>query len=739
MTTPDPDFQLEALTSILSGLQESDQPGSKATSERVFENKLVQVRLGIASALFTALRAKHAPSAEHCIRVALGCSAWTGVVDMPPDERDAIEIAALLHDIGKVGVPDAILLKPQQMTPEEKAVMQRHRLAGLDILAACCSSKPVLEIVRYCGAWFDGSQSGYDRQGTALPLGSRMIAIVDAFDSMTTDQVYRRAMSRERALAELFEHAETQFDPDLVKAFCTLKAEDTSQLDAQIARRWLTELNSEGADSRWQLGEPSRQRHAQTLDDLFGEQLLANMHDGIIFVDTTMQILHWNHGAERLTGISAKSICHNHWEPALVKMRDERGVLVPAEECPLACTMQTGSQLLRRLTISGRGGQPVAINAHLLPIVDDSGVTQGGAIQMRDASPEIDLEQRVQSLHEKATRDPLTQVANRAEFDRTLGRFVETHLQQMLPCSLIICDVDHFKKTNDNYGHQAGDEVLINFAALLKRACRPGDLVARYGGEEFVMLCADCNNATATEKAERIRRELANCPQSWLNGACITASFGVTELQPGDTPETMLRRSDRALLQAKNRGRNMVVQLGSGLHGDAKSKTRGSWLRWLTGGTPEMLLDRTLITSVPLAVAIQKLQGFVADHNAEVTSIDEHNVALRIHGTKLPMTRRSSDRPVPFYIDLHFDEKKIALNGIRHDNDGNRIETGDLALRTLVHVSIRPKRNRDRRRRDAVERARRLLASLKSYLMANDHGQSGKDSSPAEEKSPAAC
>lgn len=107
---------------------------------------------------------------------------------------------------------------------------------------------------------------------------------------------------------------------------------------------------------------------------------------------------------------------------------------------------------------------------------------------MHDASPQISLEERCQSLHEKATKDPRTQVANCAEFDRTLALFVQAHVEQQLPCSLVICDIDHFKSINDTYGHQAGDEVLKLFGQMLKGECRQGDLVARYGGEEFVLL-----------------------------------------------------------------------------------------------------------------------------------------------------------------------------------------------------------------------------------------------------------
>src|SRR5208283_291571 len=113
-------------------------------------------------------------------------------------------------------------------------------------------------------------------------------------------------------------------------------------------------------------------------------------------------------------------------------------------------------------------------------------------------------------------------------------------------------------------------------AALLKGSCLPGDLVARYGGEEFVMLMADCDNATASRRADQIRLALSQVQQAKMNGKTVTASFGVTEIQPGDTADTMFRRADRALLIAKENGRNQVVQLGSGLNAKPESQDDGA-------------------------------------------------------------------------------------------------------------------------------------------------------------------
>ncbi len=641
--------------------------------------------------------------------MALGCSSWGLHLDLPERQRDEWEVAALLHDIGKIGVPDRILSKPQRLDREEMATIDRQRAMGEQILLSCCASTEVLLIVRYAPAWYDGSRSGFDRCGTEIPLGARAVSIVDAFDSMTTDQVYRRAMSRERAIAELFTCAGTQFDPDLVESFGKVLTADQSKLSADLSHRWLKELGADQSNMLWS-GNPAAgiaSPPQTSVEGLFHQKLLDSMHDGVVFIDTNLQILLWNRAAERLTGISASSVAHKLWSPKIISLRDEGGIPIEGNNCPVAHTLSCKVQTLRRLTMEGRGGGRVSVDAHLVPVLGRDGIMQGATLLLHDASSQITLEERVQTLHLKATRDPLTNVANRAEFDRVHSEFVDTHLESGLPCALIICDIDHFKSVNDTYGHQAGDEALIGFASLLQRSARPGDLVARYGGEEFVMLCADCDNATITQRAEKIRRELQDTPQHGLDNRPITASFGVTEIQAGDNPETMLRRADRALLRAKESGRNRVVQLGTGIPGELKRERRKLIRRWLQPTPSSHLLNETLVTAVPLPVTMEKLRGFISDHHAEIVSTEDGKLRLQIT-KQSPANRRESDRPVCFIVSLQFVEQRAK----------DRVQALPGTTRTMIHVSIQLSNNRDRRLGDTYERARQLFASLKSYFMA---------------------
>ena len=683
-----------------------------APSERGHE--LFEVRLGIASSLFSALRHRHPPTAAHSLRVTLGCATWALVLGLSDEQRDILEVAALLHDLGKIGLPDSLLHKSGPLGNDELAVVEQCRQHGVAILRSSCASPAILDIVRYSSAWYDGSQAAFEWAGADIPLGARLLGIVDAFDAMTWDQP-SRASSKERAFAELFAASGTRFDPELVRVFAALHECDHSHLHELVAQRWLEMQDQELAGALWRLAPSTAASPETALKTVFQQTLLENMRDAVVFIDAGLRITLWNSGAERMTGIFATSVLDERFVPGLLELRDDDGAPVPLDQCFVAEAILSAEQQYRRLTIRGRNQKDIAVEAHVVPVVAADGVTQGVTLVMHDVSPETSLEARCHSLHDMATMDPLTRVANRAEFNRVHAMFVSAHLERQLPCSLIIADIDHFKYVNDTFGHQAGDEVLKSFAKLLNSSCRPGDLVARYGGEEFVILCADCDNPTAARRAEGMRKRISQLSQSSLDQKRIMCSFGVTELQLGDTPETMVARADRALYDAKAAGRNTVVQLGAGLSGTEPPDPGGR-----ASGTARanLLAEQDLVTSVPMSMAIEKLRGFVADQDAQIMRIDNDEVQLKVGRGGGFFSRRQQDRGVPLIVDLRFfEDKQAASSGGRN------------CVRTRIRAEIRPLRNRDRRRGDAVERASQILASLRAYLMASE--DVGGDSDPS--------
>ncbi len=503
------------LTKLLSDLHDTS-PAPRGTPLQLTptqENSLVQVRLGIASSIYTALKWKHEPTARHCLRVALGCSAWVHRLGLPPERRDEIEVAALLHDVGKIGVPEHILTKPGPLSPQEMAVVEGHWLVGLEILRSCCASKTLQDILLYTPAWFDGSRLGLGVLGESLPLGSRIVAIMDAFDSMTTDHDYRRALTRQQAFQELHRGAGRQFDPRLVKSFCELHDHDESKLLELVPRRWLQQLDPTEVNSVWRLNDreaPSPQLYQVPL---FQERLIDELADAVVFVDASLRIIRWNAGAERLTGLSAESVYLRNWVPSLLRLRDEHGCVINDEQCPMAYALRTCAVWSGRLNLRGRDGHVVNVHLRASPVTGEDGTSQGLVVVLRDSSPEESSPEHAQHLRNMATRDPLTRLPNRAEFDRLVHAAVATHTQGKRRCSIIITGVDDFKQINEDYGSRAADEVLRAYAALLLGSCRVGDILARYGGDEFIMFFADCDSRIVTRRAEQfahgIRRAAA--------------------------------------------------------------------------------------------------------------------------------------------------------------------------------------------------------------------------------------
>ncbi|MEN2985181.1 MAG: GGDEF domain-containing protein [Thermodesulfovibrionaceae bacterium] len=165
------------------------------------------------------------------------------------------------------------------------------------------------------------------------------------------------------------------------------------------------------------------------------------------------------------------------------------------------------------------------------------------------------LKEDINTVKNIMNKDPLTGILNRRGFEKMLKKQISFALRHKLPLSVVMIDIDYFKKINDTYGHETGDKVLKIFAKTLEKSIRQEDIVGRFGGEEFVIAFPNTKIEQALSAAERIRQKIEKMKIKAINGN-ITASFGITELLLADDEERILKRADEALYEAKRGGRN---------------------------------------------------------------------------------------------------------------------------------------------------------------------------------------
>jgi putative two-component system response regulator len=206
----------------------------------------------IALTLSTAIEARNLETGEHCRQLGLLSERMAAVLGLDESQQMTIRIGGYLHDIGKIGIADAVLLKPGRLTDAETAEMRRHSEIGAAILEVHDAMADIARIVRNHHERWDGR--GYpDRlASTQIPLGARIIAVADAYSAMTSDRVYRAALPVDRAWAELRAHSGTQFDPEIVAVFEQVvdEAGHLRPLDPGLARSLDTEVHVPMATSQ---------------------------------------------------------------------------------------------------------------------------------------------------------------------------------------------------------------------------------------------------------------------------------------------------------------------------------------------------------------------------------------------------------------------------------------------------------------------------------------------------------
>ena len=290
----------------------------------------------------------------------------------------------------------------------------------------------------------------------------------------------------------------------------------------------------------------------------FYKSLLDEISDGVYFVDRERVITYWNKSAEVLSGFDRNKVIGHRCSDNLLVHIDEKGTKLCVEGCPLAATMDDAVPREAHVFMKHKNGHRVPVYVRVKPLRDENNNIIGGVETFSDDSFENTLKDRVSDLERKSLIDGLTEVGNRRFADITLSTRINELKRYGWPFGIIFIDIDDFKKVNDTYGHNVGDEVLKMLARMASGIIRgPETSIFRWGGEEFLVIASNCDATKLYSLAERIRVLVANSALPQNSGiVSVTISSGATVALPDDDAEKIVARSDGLLYQAKKAGKN---------------------------------------------------------------------------------------------------------------------------------------------------------------------------------------
>jgi len=296
----------------------------------------------------------------------------------------------------------------------------------------------------------------------------------------------------------------------------------------------------------------------QTLEQNFYKTLLDSLFDAVYTVDNDGIITYWNESCARITGYAASEMVGQHYLKTFFP--DQERLIEGEEKKPggIEIVLKTAMPGTWKGFIRRKNGQRVPIESHISVLPDEQGRTIGAVEIFRDNSARLALEDAHRQLLHMSRRDQLTGLYNRSAISEFLKAEIGRSRRYLQPLSVVMVDIDHFKRINDIYGHDAGDKVLAKISCILSHNLRQPDQVGRWGGEEFLIIAPGSDAHNAQHLAERIRTFVREIPLPEVPET-ITASFGVSQLFDKQSQDNLLYTADMALYQAKRTGRDKVV------------------------------------------------------------------------------------------------------------------------------------------------------------------------------------
>jgi len=573
---------------------------SRLEAEKKHAEEIAALHLRTIEALSLAIEAKDHTTHDHLRRVQVYAVEIAKDLGLNQDQLNAVRAAAMLHDIGKLAVPEHILSKPGRLTPEEFEKMKIHPIVGAEILDRVQFPYPVVPIVRSHHEKWAGTGYPDGLKGEAIPIGARILSAVDCFDALASERPYRQAMTPEAAMSAVTAEKGRSFDPRVVEIMERRYLELEEMVNTMENERRRLDIapkvhrpaapssgfaevanDAEVRATSFLTSIISARQEAQLLFEL--AQTLGNSlslketlsvvairlkqmipHDCIVFFVCQEGILipEYVHGVD-FDLFSSLRIPLGQGLSGWVA-RNEKPITNgnPAAEVLHVAGSSHATTLQAALSVPLRGRDGVAgaltlyhreknffSKDHLRMLLAGSsklGVSVENALQY----------ERAQST---ASTDFLTGLPNARSICQHLEKELSRVRRAKTPLAVLLCDLNSFKKVNDTFGHLTGNRLLQEIATRFKSSCREYDQVGRLGGDEFVFVLPEVTRDNVAEMQKRLSRAVEEASRSACPEMIVSVSVGCSFYpEDGASGEDLLSEADRNMYAFKEKHYSMA-------------------------------------------------------------------------------------------------------------------------------------------------------------------------------------
>jgi diguanylate cyclase (GGDEF)-like protein/putative nucleotidyltransferase with HDIG domain len=573
--------------------------------QRKHVEEMATIHMNTIESLAIAIDAKDQTTHGHVRRTQIYASEMGKLFKVGGAQLQALFAGALLHDIGKLAVPEYILNKPGKLTEAEFAKMKIHPTVGGDILKRVNFPYPVEDIVRYHHEKWDGSGYPKGLKAEGIPLVARIISVVDFYDATRCDRPYRKGMTREESLALLRSMAGTAFDPRVVEKFIEHVEEFDQLIDAEdiqeqvesdiVEHDYQTKTKPDAGLAPNVIGAPDDDAGFRSITE--AQREVFALHE---IAQTIGSSLNLN---DTVTLVSNKLRAIVPFDTCIIFVVDEKSGKAVAEhvagEHPehfMRRRMNVGDGITGWVIANERSmcnaspeldlvGVPEEIAKKYRGVLVSPLLREGGAFGAislysksrtsyrtehvrllesvcQHASSALNNALTFEKTKESALTDPLTELPNARGFYMMLEqRIAECQRMNNESLAVVSMDIDNFKAINDQYGHAIGDRVLASVAAVIRKELRQMDILTRYAGDEFVAIMPMASTHMAESVGERIRQAVEEQQFTVRSGKVVQLgiSMGVACFPgEGDTTEELLTSAARKMQHDKHSRKTVI-------------------------------------------------------------------------------------------------------------------------------------------------------------------------------------